>query len=147
MDKEAQTYEVWTTVYPRDFSPHNALGANYDDLGQFDKALAQYKETLRLAPNNVNTYANLGITQICLNQLNDAKATFSQALARGLDSPILRTNMYMLAFQQGDRASMQQQAVSGSGKIGEDVLLTVQSDTEAYPRPHPQGWRPDAQSR
>ncbi len=134
LEKEAQTYELWTANYPRHDVPHNNLGANYYfNIGQYDKALAEFQEAMRLAPDNVLGYANLGITHVYLNQMEEAKVTFDQALARKLDGGELRQNMYSLAFLRGDAAQMEQQVAWGAGKPGdEDPLLSAQSDTEAY---------------
>jgi eukaryotic-like serine/threonine-protein kinase len=109
------------------------LGNNYANIGQYDKALAEIQETLRLAPDNVSNYVNLGITYLTLNRLDEAKATFDQALARKLDSGFLRQYLYVLAFLQGNDAQMEQQVAWGAGKPGdEDALLSIQSDTESY---------------
>jgi tetratricopeptide (TPR) repeat protein len=100
-------------------------------MGQHAKALAEYQEGLRLAPDN--GFANLAETYTTLNQLDEAKTALDQALARKLDSGNLRSAMYYLAFLRGDSAQMEQQVAWGAGKPGdEDVLLSVQSDTDAY---------------
>ena len=133
VDKEAQTYELWIANYPRDSVPHGDLGADYVNIGQYDKALAEFQETLRLAPDNVSNYATLGSTYLILNRLDKAGATFDQALAHQLDSGFLRQYMYLLAFLRGNAAQMEQQVAWAAGKPGdEDVLLSMQSDTEAY---------------
>jgi eukaryotic-like serine/threonine-protein kinase len=133
VDKEVQTYELWAANYPRDSAPHGDLGAAYVNMGQYDKALAEFQETLRLAPDNVTNYVNVGLTYLDLNRLEEAKATFDQALAHKLDSGYLRQYMYYLAFLRGDAAQMAQQVAWGAGKPGdEDVLLSMQSDSEAY---------------
>ena len=133
LDKEAQTYELWEANFPRDSIPHNNLGVNYMFMGQYEKALAENQESLRLAPDQVINYANLGAIYLNLNRLDDAKATFDQALARKLDSGLLRANIYLLAFLRGDAGQLEQQVAWGAGKPGdEDLLLSIQSDTEAY---------------
>jgi len=133
LEKEAQTYELWSTNYPHDSVPRGALGAIYNTMGRYDKALPELQEALRLAPDNVVNYLDLGGTYLDLNRLGEAKAIFDQALARKLDEGALRVNMYNLAFLRGDRAQMEQQLAWGAGKPGdEDLLLTTQSDTEAY---------------
>ena len=132
LDREAQTYELWTANYPRDFVPHNNLGNAYGSMGQYDKALAEYQEALRLAPT-ISHYSNLGATYVNLNRLEEAKDTFDQALAHKLDSGALRQQIYSLAFLRGDTAQMEQELAWGAGKPGdEDALLSAQSDTEAY---------------
>jgi len=88
---------------------------------------------LRLDPNNVLAYTNLAECYLNLNRLDEAKTTFEQAFASHLDDPYLHLNMYYLAFLQGDRTAMQQQVSWAMGKPGtEDMLLSTQSDTEAY---------------
>jgi eukaryotic-like serine/threonine-protein kinase len=93
----------------------------------------QCKEALRLSPGDVSNYSNLGATYLGLNRLDEAKATFDQALAHNLDSEFLRGNLYLLAFLQGDEAGMAKQVAWRAGKPGdEDLMLSAQSDTEAY---------------
>ncbi len=133
LEKEAQTYELWVANYPRDYVPYNNLGEDYALMGQYEKALAEYQETLRLAPYSVTPYTNLGEEYLRLNQLDEAKAVFDQAFAHKLDSRMLRQKIYNLAFLRGDAAQMEQQVAWGAGKPGdEDLLLSMQSDTEAY---------------
>src|ERR1019366_4708805 len=133
LDKETQTYELWRANYPRNAVPHANLGVNYIGMGQYDKALAEVQEALRLASDSVNSYLNLGITYLCLNRLDEAKVTFDQAFAHKPDSGSLRQSMYYLAFLRGDAAQMEQQVAWAAGKPGdEDALLSMQSDTEAY---------------
>jgi len=133
LEKQAQTFELWMADYPRDFSPHGSLGANYVFMGQYEKALAEWQDALRLGPDVVAMYENLGIIYLALNRLDDAKATFDQALAHKLDSGQLRWMMYYLAFLRGDSAQMEEQLTWGAGKPGdEDPLLSAQSDTEAF---------------
>jgi tetratricopeptide (TPR) repeat protein/predicted Ser/Thr protein kinase len=132
-EKAAQTYEMWEASYPHDFIPHANLGVIYSSIGQYDKALAEQQDALRLAPDNVLNYANLGWAYLNLNRLDEAKAVFDQALAHKLDSGFLRQGIYILAFLRGDAAQMGQQVDWAAGKPGvEDMLLSTQSDTEAY---------------
>ena len=133
LEKESQTYELWIANYPRDSVPHNNLAANYAFTGQQEKALSEQQEAVRLEPSDVVNYSNLGQLYLFLNRLEEAKATLDRALAQKLDGGFLRLNMYYLAFLRGDSAQMEQQVAWGAGKPGdEDMLLSAQSDTEAY---------------
>ena len=73
---------------------------------------------MRLAPK-ILSYANLG-TRTSLNRLDEAKATFDQALAHNLDGGFLRLSIYILAFLQGDSARMEQQVAWAAGKPGDE---------------------------
>jgi eukaryotic-like serine/threonine-protein kinase len=133
LEKESQTYELWIANYPRDDVPYFNLGTIYVAIGQNEKAVAEFQEAVRLAPDDVSGYINLGSNYFALNRLDAAKAAFDQALVRKLDSGFLRVGMYYLAFLRGDSVQMEQQVAWGAGKPGyEDMLLSVQSDTEAY---------------
>jgi eukaryotic-like serine/threonine-protein kinase len=133
LDKEVETCELWIADYPRDAGPHGTLGQLYHDTGQYDKALAEYQNLMRLAPNAVLSYSGLGVGYVFLNRLDEAKVVFDQALGHGLDSGNLHQQIYALAFLRGDAAQMEQQVAWGAGKPGiEDILLSMQSDTEAY---------------
>jgi len=133
LDKWAQTYQLWVANYPRDYLPHGNLGDYYIIMGQYDKALPELQEALRLEPDHFMSYANLGGAYLALNRWDDAKAAFDRALARKLDGGNLRQGLYLLAFLRGDVGQMEQQVAWGEGKPGdEDPLLSIQSDTEAY---------------
>jgi predicted Zn-dependent protease len=57
----------------------------------------------------------------------------AQALARKLDDYPLHTNLYVLAFVQGDSVEMAQQAAWFEGKAeSENTFLALESATEAY---------------
>jgi serine/threonine protein kinase/predicted Zn-dependent protease len=133
LEKGIRTYEQWILSYPRDFVPHSNLGNTYILMGQWDKALPEGLEAVRLEPRVAAGYSNLGQIYIALNLLDEASATFQQALKQKLDAGYLRLWMYYLALLRNDRADMEQQVAWGTGKPGdEDPLLSAQSDTEAY---------------
>ena len=132
--RATEVNELWAANYPRDSFPRLDRGADYFIIGQYEKALAEFQEALRLDPDSVTTYAALGEAYLHLNRLDEAKVTFDRAFAHKLDSGFLRLNIYHLAFLQEDSAQMQQQLVWSGDKPGndDDWLLSAQSDTEAY---------------
>jgi len=133
LEKGIQTYEQWILSYPRDFVPYSNLGNAYILMGQWDKALPEALEAVRLEPRVAAGYSNLGQIYIALNLVDEANATFQQALNKKLDAGYLRLWMYYLDFLRNDRPDMEQQVAWGVGKPGdEDPLLSAQSDTEAY---------------
>ena len=133
IDKQMETLKLWKADYPRDSAPHNNLGACESQLGRHENALSEYKEAFRLDPNSMTHYSNLGESYLRLNELQEAKNTFDQSLAHNLDGARLRQNIYYLNFLLGDDAQMRQQVSWAAGKPGEeDILLSSESDTEAY---------------
>ena len=133
LEKVIQTDELWAQDYPRDYVPPNELGAAYLYLGQYEKAVAKTLESLRLNQDSGITYGNLIQYYAYLNHVDEAKATFQQAMAHKFEDPFLNEMQYGVAFLQGDTAEMQRQVTLTAGKPGaEDVLLSYQSDTEAF---------------
>ena len=133
LEKANDTYELWAQVYPRDNVPWSNLGVTYGYLGQYDKAIAEIQQALRLNPGSAVGYTNLISHYAAVNRLDDATATYQQALARTLDNPYLHLNRFGVAFLQGDAAEMRQQLAWAAGKPqAENLLLSAQSDTEAY---------------
>ena len=133
LEKSRQVYETWTQMYPREQIPPLNLGVLYQNLGQYEKALAQFKQALGLNPNDVLSYANIVSALVNLNQLKEAKATSEEALAKKLDSTDLRSAMYMLALLQNDDDGMQK-SVAWAAERPEDqsLMLYYQADTAAY---------------
>lgn len=133
LEGEAQTYELWSANYPRDFVPHVNLSANYMSMGQYDKALTEAQEALRLGPDNVANYSNLAFNYFLLDRLDEAKSTIDRALAHNLDGRELHWDIYEVGFLRGDEVQMEQQLAWAAGKPAiEDTLLYAQSSTEAY---------------
>ena len=133
LEQAIQTYELWAKTYPQDEIPPGNLGDIYGRLGQYDKSMNESEESLRLGPNDVVSYVNLAATYLALNRPDDAAKMIQQAQERKLDDEILHSVMYQLAFYKNDAAEMERQVAWAAGKPGdEDVLLSFQSDTEAY---------------
>ncbi len=132
MEKANQVYELWAQTYPQDWTPRINLGADYETLGQYDRTLEEYRETLRLQQNAM-VYWNLANTYLHLNRLEEARSVVQQALANEFDSPDLHVVQYRLAFLQRDPTGMAKESRWAAGQPGgEDMLLASQADTAAY---------------
>lgn len=132
LEKAREVYELWARTYSRDSAPPVNLGYIDDNLGQYDKALVEIRESFLLDPDGFG-YANLVGSYLNLNRLQDARDTAQEARAKNIDSLDLRFGRYLLAFLQSDAAGMEEQARWGAGKPGvEDVLLAAEADTAAY---------------
>jgi serine/threonine protein kinase/tetratricopeptide (TPR) repeat protein len=133
LEKAIQQYELWIQDYPRDYVAATNLGVNYFTLGQFERAAAVTRRALNLEPDSILGYNNLGVAYFSMNRLDEAKSAFDEALGRKLDGPYLRQSIYYLDFLRQDAAGMQQQVTWAMGKPGaEDILLSSESDTQAY---------------
>ena len=133
LEKSRQVYETWAQMYPREQIPPLNLGVLYQNLGQYEKALAQFKQALKLNPNDVLSYGNLASVLVNLNRVKEARSASEEALAKKLDSTDLRIAMYLLAFLQSDDETMQK-TVAWAAERPEDqsLMLYYQADTAAY---------------
>ena len=132
-EKAIQAYKFWAQSFPRDDLAHIELGDEYMLLGQWELALSETQESMRLNQADVVAYSNLGQIFLAQNRLEDAKTALRQASMRKLDGWDLRLMMYYLAFLRGDAAEMKQQVEWKAGRPGsEDIFLSAQADTEAY---------------
>jgi tetratricopeptide (TPR) repeat protein len=133
LEKAAQSHELWQQTYPRDEIPYVNLGAISGSLGNWEKALGEARQAMRLEPNiGVNYYLNLGNSYAALNRLDEAEAVYKQAEERKLQSEALLAYRYQLAFLKSDTAQMAQLAAAAMSKPGAGLLLAAQADTEAW---------------
>jgi eukaryotic-like serine/threonine-protein kinase len=133
LEAARKTYELWAQTYPRDSVPVGNLGVIYQTLGEYDKALAANRESLKLNPGSGLGNANLVASYLNLNRLDEARATAQEAQAHNLDSPNIHIALYSVAFLQHEASGMEREAAAVMGKPGfEDVMLFNESQTAGY---------------
>jgi DNA-binding winged helix-turn-helix (wHTH) protein/predicted Zn-dependent protease len=133
LNKAIATLEIWEQTYPHDFVPRANLSQTYLILGKFPEAVVQASEAIKLNPNNLPSYINLGGSYQGLNRLGDAEAVYKQAEEHKLSNELLGAARYQVAFLDEDRRQMVQCVTAAQGKPGaEDVLLAAQANTEAW---------------
>ena len=133
LDEARKAYEAWAQTYPREMVPLANMGVLYQNVGQYDNALDNFRGALRRVPDDALTYSNLVISNICLNRLKEAAATAAEAQANNFDSPDLHLYLYELGFLQHDTARMAQQVAWSTDKPAQNgLLLYFEANTAAY---------------
>jgi serine/threonine protein kinase/tetratricopeptide (TPR) repeat protein len=134
IEKAAQSCKLWIQAYPRSQMPHVYLsGAIYPVIGQYEKAVEEAREAIRLKPDSPISYTFLMLNETSVNRLDEAKAAYEQALEHKLKSPLFHLALYQTAFLQNDVAGMAQQVARSAGLPGvEDELLSLEAETAAY---------------
>ncbi len=130
LQKANEVYELWRQEYPRDLIPNVELTNSYMMEGNWQKALLEAEQALRIDAQNNYVWFNLASIYLALNRVQEAKAALDKAQAHQLDSHFLHLERYYAAFSANDFEHLSQQA-SWTGD-GQDALLSAQSDTEAY---------------
>jgi eukaryotic-like serine/threonine-protein kinase len=132
LERATQTYQEWIASYPRDYSAHVNLGIVYGEEGQYEKAAEATRESLRLAPDNLGPYDNLGTSLLALQRFAEAREIMQQARARKLDDLSLHGALYGLAFLWSNSSEMTEQQQWFAGKPEENFGFSLASDTQAY---------------
>jgi eukaryotic-like serine/threonine-protein kinase len=132
LNKRIETLLLQRRTYPREYTGPNDLASAYIQVGQFDQAIAEGRESIRLNPNFTGPYRNLAWALISLNRFTEAKDTLAQALQRKIRSPHVHAHFYQIAFTGGDTAGMQEQIDWARGKPEEYMAWDWQTQAAAF---------------
>ena len=133
LDKARQALELVIQTYPRFWVPHDLLAGVWSNLGEWEKAVSEYREAILLNPAAGIDYGGLVVADLSLNRLQDAEATIQQARDKGLESVLMGGPLYVVAFFKNDLRETARQASLTSGKPGlDDTLTGMEADTAAY---------------
>ena len=131
-DKSIEIYEQWKKIYPRDSVPRDNLSLRYAAMGQFEKALANAIEAMRLDPKDNYAYNNLASAYERLNRYDEAAAILDKARVQNIDLSAGFFSKYDLAFIKGDEAGMQQALDMQKGKALEPIMLAIKGQGEYF---------------
>jgi len=120
LEKGNAAYELYKQTYPRDVTPYINLSATDLPLGNFEKALENAQEGIRVAPDESRGYGNSASAYMGLNRLEEAKAVAKQGLQLHPDFAFLHDTLATIALAQGDLATME----------SEESLAKAQPDLE-----------------
>jgi class 3 adenylate cyclase/tetratricopeptide (TPR) repeat protein len=132
LDKAAQAYQELIESYPRDLAAHNGLGTVFNMRGQYEKAVDTFRRGIRLDPEAVAQYVNVGNSLLALQRFEEVRQPIREAQARKLDNYIFHMQLYALAFLKPDAADMAEEQKWFTGRPEENYGLSLASDTEAY---------------
>ena len=124
--KATETYEVWSKLYPRDWSPFNGLSARYQVSGQYEKALAAAREAVRLEPNHYLPYANLASSYMSLSRFEEAEATCRKAQEVHRESYYTHHALFELALLRNDAGTMERELRWSRDAGRENDMLSTQ---------------------
>ncbi len=110
LEKAYPIHEQWVQTFPLDPRGHINFSFLLQELGQYERAVVESRESVRLLPS-VATYANLVATTILANRLDEAKAAYDEAEARGMTDSSLHSLRHLIAFLQQDKPAMKEQLV------------------------------------
>ena len=129
--KGVEFAQIWSQTYPRDAAAAGALGVDYMWLGEYEKALGNFEQQIKLDPNTVGAHINLEFTYLALNRFEEAKSALDRARVRWPQHGYFVA--YSLAFLRGDNETMKRE-LGESASIPTELenVQLAQADTETY---------------
>lgn len=128
-----RTCKLWMQAYPRAEMPHTYLaGAIYPIIGEYEKAVKESGEAIRLNPEDSVPYAFGMFNATSLDRLGLAKSFFKLAVERKLHGGFYPLALYQIAFLEHNTEGMSQQAAASTGLAIDDELLSLQAETAAW---------------
>jgi tetratricopeptide (TPR) repeat protein len=124
--------KAWAQSYPNDYIPHNNLAANYSLFGQFEDALKEAREAVRLSPNNTTAQGNYVEGFIKLNRFDEARQTLEQTLGQNPERGIYHFYNYQLAFIRNDQDTMKKDLDWWAKRPKESDPLEYQAGSTAF---------------
>jgi eukaryotic-like serine/threonine-protein kinase len=123
MEKALTVYTQWLQTYPRDSTPYDNAALASSALGRHEKALAFASEAHRLDPLDRYAYDNMATAYQALNRFDEAKSMVDQAAAKKADGTGTYSVMIDLAYQRGDRATVQHELDAVKGTSFEPFVM------------------------
>jgi DNA-binding winged helix-turn-helix (wHTH) protein/tetratricopeptide (TPR) repeat protein len=108
--KAIEIYQAWKRMYPGSaVPPTNLAGILSGMMGQYDAALPEGRDAVRLAPYSSLAYRNLVLACRGSNRIAEARQAVAEAAGRGIDDQILHVQSLNLALFDGDSAALERE--------------------------------------
>ncbi len=124
-EKGQQTCALWVQAYPRAWVPHGLLSGDiYTAMGKREESVEEGKTALGIDPGFSIGYANLAMSYMALERLDEAENTLQRAFERKLEIPDFFVLRYVIAFLKGDKVGMEREAALARERRGTDDWMS-----------------------
>ncbi len=132
IEKVIENYEMWKRTYPRDPTPLTNLSAMFNDLGRFDRAVAEAQAAEKLAGVN-RTFATVNVAAAHLGsgRFREAREVLERMIAENPDNAGGHVLLFLVGCATRDAALMQRQLEWADGKESEATLHQLQAQALA----------------
>ena len=114
--KAIEAYRSWKRMYPGSAVPPTNLASILSGMmGQYDAALPEAREAVRLAPYSSLAYRSLVLACRGSDRIAEARKVVAEATSRGVDDPIIHAQLLNLALIDGDRGALEREIHWASG--------------------------------
>jgi DNA-binding winged helix-turn-helix (wHTH) protein/tetratricopeptide (TPR) repeat protein len=137
LEKAESEAELWTETYPRDAEAHYILADIAMWKGNWEEAVKHGRLSVDFNPNDNRNYYNLAVSELALDQLDAAKRTCDQAVARNKNDVDIHMVRYWIAFVRQDPKEMESEVkvlgdLARENPETEKGLLLAEMATEMY---------------
>jgi len=98
-------FTLWTDTVAKSsetFRTHFNMGSAFNDNGEYEKAIAEFKKSIELNPKDHESYISLGATYYRQGDMEKAKEMFFKAIEMSPDSFRAHNNLANVYSVQGD---------------------------------------------
>jgi tetratricopeptide (TPR) repeat protein/predicted Ser/Thr protein kinase len=127
LDKAIGIAQRMKRTYPRYWGSCLDLGNSYVQEGEFEKALQEYQEAIRLEPRHSVPWGNLIWSYTNLDRYDEAKAVADKAFAQKLGAPGFHVALLAIAYILSDRAAAAKEIQNLEGSSQESFSLFWQA--------------------
>jgi eukaryotic-like serine/threonine-protein kinase len=125
LEKGQQNCALWVQAYPRAWVPHGLLSGDiYVARGKWEESVEEGKIALGIDPDFSIGYANLAMSYMALERLDEAENTLRRASERKLEIPDFFVLRYVIAFLKGDKVGMEREAALARERQGVDDWMS-----------------------
>src|SRR5882724_1622205 len=133
LDKGITALELYKQTYPRDSTPYNNLAVVYNQMGQYENALENARKAVQIDPDSASGYSNVGFAYAGLNRLDEAKATYNEALQHRAGAALTHSALAIIAWLQGDKEGTERELATIKNDPQGDFQVTgLRSGMAAY---------------
>lgn len=126
-ERAVETYKTWKRMYPGSSVPPTNLAALYVNVfGQYDAALPEAQEAVRLSPYSSIATKALVLAYLGTNRAADARQALREAAGRGAADLVWHDLAFQVAFADRDAAGMEEQARWALGDAAAAAIITQQ---------------------
>jgi tetratricopeptide (TPR) repeat protein len=133
LEKAAQSFQQWSEKYPRSSRPYNGLGTAEAGMGQYEKAIEAFRETIKNDPSQPSGPGNLINSLMAVQRFDEARQVLQETRDRKLDDGSYHFSLYGIGFLKQDTAGMAEQGKWLAEHVGyENFGFSMEADTEAF---------------
>jgi eukaryotic-like serine/threonine-protein kinase len=113
-------------AYPRDAGGHHLLATIYLERGEYEKALEQRQEEVRLEPRILQFQQLLMTPYVMLDRFDEAKAVSERIAQKKPDDPNVHQHLLRIAYMQDDSRAQEKEIQWFTGRPEEVDSLNLQ---------------------